>query len=82
MGHSLESAGLKIERLRAELEVAVRDPTGFQVCVGGAVHERQDLDDWAETGVTRLIVSPWTRSRDAVAGLERLASVAELSPGR
>jgi hypothetical protein len=44
------------------------------------VRARRDLDEWAGVGVTRLIVSPWTRSREAVAGLERLASVAGLSP--
>lgn len=82
MGHTPESAGLMIERLHAQLDAAGRDPAGFQVCVGGTVRERRDLDLWAGLGVTRLIVSPWTRSRDAVAGLERLASVVGLSARR
>jgi probable F420-dependent oxidoreductase len=80
MGHTPESARLAIARLHDALEAAGRDPAGFQVCVGGAVRARRDLDEWAGEGVTRLIVSPWTRSREAVAGLERLASVAGLSP--
>jgi probable F420-dependent oxidoreductase len=81
MGHTPESARLRVHRLHEELDAAGRDPAGFQICVGGAVREQRDLAEWAEIGVTRLIVSPWTRGREAVAGLERLASVTELSPG-
>ncbi|MFC7105548.1 hypothetical protein ACFQQB_37080 [Nonomuraea rubra] len=33
-----------------------------------------EVDDWAALGVERLIVRPWTRSRDAVS---RLAAFAE-----
>jgi probable F420-dependent oxidoreductase len=74
MGHTLESATAQIERLHRELETNGRSLDGFQVCLGGAVDSAADADRWEAIGVTRLIVSPWRRSPDAVAGLQAFAT--------
>jgi probable F420-dependent oxidoreductase len=69
MGHTFESAATQIARLGRELEANGRTLDGFQVCLGGAVDSVADVERWEEIGVTRLIVSPWRRSPDAVSGL-------------
>ena len=74
MGHDFESGARQVERLRALLGDAGRDARQFQFCLDGTA----DLERWEAIGVTRLIVSPWARSREAAAGLERFAQVAGL----
>jgi probable F420-dependent oxidoreductase len=73
MGHDAASAAAVVANLDGLLAECGRDRAGFQVCVGGRVDGPADLDRFAAAGVTRVLVSPWERSRDAVAGLERLA---------
>jgi probable F420-dependent oxidoreductase len=73
MGHTFESAVEQVDRLRRELDAHDRDPSTFQIVVGGAVHGARDREQWERLGVTRLIVSPWRRSADAVAGLKAFA---------
>jgi alkanesulfonate monooxygenase SsuD/methylene tetrahydromethanopterin reductase-like flavin-dependent oxidoreductase (luciferase family) len=80
MGHDLESGARRIARLRALVAEAGRDPERFQVCLGGPVTGRDDVHRWEDLGVTRLIVSPWARSPQAVAGLRDFARLVGLSP--
>ena len=75
MGHTFESAAAQIARLDALRRDADR-PAGepdFQIIVGGAVESRDDVTRWEDLGVTRLIVSPWRRSNEALDGLRRFA---------
>ena len=44
-------------------------PNRFQIVLGGPVASRDDVQRWEELGVTRLIVSPWRRSPEAVDGM-------------
>jgi probable F420-dependent oxidoreductase len=74
MGHTFESATAQIARLRRELDARGRSLDGFQVCLGGAVDSSADVARWESIGVTRLIVSPWRRSPDAVEGLCEFAA--------
>jgi probable F420-dependent oxidoreductase len=76
MGHTIETARDQITRLDEHLAAAGRDRVadGFEVCCGGPVETADDLERWAAIGVTRLLVSPWRRSPDAVAGLESFAA--------
>jgi alkanesulfonate monooxygenase SsuD/methylene tetrahydromethanopterin reductase-like flavin-dependent oxidoreductase (luciferase family) len=74
MGHTIESATAQIERLRRELDRNDRSIDRFEVCLGGAVESPADVERWESIGVTRLIVSPWRRSPDAVDGLTTLAA--------
>jgi alkanesulfonate monooxygenase SsuD/methylene tetrahydromethanopterin reductase-like flavin-dependent oxidoreductase (luciferase family) len=75
MGHTFESAAAQIKKL-TELRRQYDRPPGepdFQVIVGGAVESRADVDHWEDLGVTRMIVSPWRRSKEAIDGLRRFA---------
>jgi probable F420-dependent oxidoreductase len=76
MGHTFESAAAQIAVLRAlQSEHGPRsgsDPD-FQIVIGGAVESRGDVARWEDLGVTRLIVSPWRRSSEAIDGLRRFA---------
>jgi probable F420-dependent oxidoreductase len=75
MGHTLESGAAQIERLRSLLaEYSRPEQDGqFEIVLGGSVESRDDVTRWEEIGVTRMIVAPWARSREAIAGLRRLA---------
>jgi probable F420-dependent oxidoreductase len=76
MGHTFESAAAQIDRLRALLAEHQRPTAGdpaFQIIVGGAVESRADVTRWEDLGVTRMIVSPWRRSSEAIDGLRRFA---------
>jgi probable F420-dependent oxidoreductase len=73
MAHTPESAAGQIEELRSRLVEYGRDPSSFEVVLGGPVGSRDDVRRWEDLGVTRMIVSPWRRSPDAVDGLRRLA---------
>jgi len=75
MGHTFESAAAQIKLLTGHRRLYERPPgePDFQIIVGGAVESRADVDRWEELGVTRLIVSPWRRSREAIDGLRAFA---------
>jgi hypothetical protein len=45
----------------------------FEITVMGEVGSRADLAQWGEAGVTRVVVSPWKRTREAADGMRRLA---------
>ena len=84
MGHTVESAAVSIEKLR-ELRKLRPDPGDepdrpLQICVGGPVRSRDDVQRWEEIGVTRLVVAPWSRSPDAVDGMTRYAELVGLTP--
>jgi probable F420-dependent oxidoreductase len=75
MGHTLESAPAQIDRLRALRADGPRADEPMQICLGAAVTSRDDVARWEDLGVTRLIVSPWRRSPEAVESLQRFADV-------
>jgi probable F420-dependent oxidoreductase len=77
---SPEVASAKVKQLEEWRAEAGRADLPFEVCLGGDVAGPDDLTRWAEAGVDRLIVAPWARSREAVAGLERLADTVGLEP--
>ncbi len=76
MGHTFASAAAQIDTLRGLLAEQDRptaaDPP-FQIVLGGAVESRADVGRWEDLGVTRLIVSPWRRSSEAIDGLRAFA---------
>ena len=74
MAHTFESAAGQIATLRALLTEHGRDATAFQFVLGGPITSRYDVKRWEELGVTRMIVSPWRRSPEAVDGLRAFAA--------
>ena len=78
MGHTFESAAGQIARLRELRGEYDRDTAPFQICLGGPVANADDARRWEELGVTRLVVSPWRRSPDAVDGMRRFADLVGL----
>jgi probable F420-dependent oxidoreductase len=79
MSHDFDSGARQIATLRALLAEQGRDPSGFQFCLGGPVDSAADVDRWEALGVTRLIVAPWARSKEAVEGMRRFATEMQLS---
>ncbi len=73
MAHDFESGAAQIAKLREHLQAEDRDPDAFQYCLGGPVDSTSDVARWAEIGVTRLIISPWRRSREAIEGMQQFA---------
>jgi hypothetical protein len=74
MGHTFETAVPQLELLRRYLAEHERDPVGFQVVFGGPVNTAADITRWEDLGVTRLLVSPWRRSKEAITGLQEFAA--------
>jgi probable F420-dependent oxidoreductase len=78
MAHDFESGTAQIEKLRVLLGEQDRDPEDFQYCLGGPVESLDDVQRWADIGVTRLVISPWPRSRQAIDGMRRFAEMVGL----
>lgn len=74
--HTFESAEAPIARLRALLSDHGREDTDFQIVFICGVESREDIARWEDLGVTRLIVAPWRRSKEAIDGLRRFADLA------
>lgn len=66
--HTPQTAAPVIEQYRA-IEAAERPGHCGSITVCGEVNSADDLERWESLGVDRLVVSPWTRTRDAAAGL-------------
>jgi alkanesulfonate monooxygenase SsuD/methylene tetrahydromethanopterin reductase-like flavin-dependent oxidoreductase (luciferase family) len=74
MSHTPESAGRQVAKLRALCEEAGRVPEAVEVTCMGACDGPGDVAAWEAAGVDRLIVVPWRRTSDAVAGLSAFAA--------
>jgi hypothetical protein len=72
MNHSLDDLPASLTALARLSEQAGRDRP-VEVSLGGAVTTRGDVDRYAEAGVDRLMVRPWTRTREAIDALRRFA---------
>ena len=73
LDHTLESVREPLARLRALRVERESADTAFEICVGARPEEPSEIERWEEAGVTRLIVSPWRRSAEALDGLRRFA---------
>ena len=80
MGHTFDTAERQIARLDELRRESGRHDAAFQYCLGGAVTSKSDVSRWEELGVTRLVVSPWRRSPEAVDGVRRFAELVGLTP--
>ena len=73
MFHTPDSAAAQVARLRAAERAAGRTAPPCSVTVLGAVSSDADVEAWEAAGVDRLIVVPWSRSRDAVEAINAFA---------
>lgn len=73
MGHTPTSAARVVERLLELRQNHGRSNLAFSVTVGGEIGSFDDLEVWRTAGVDRVIVAPWSRSVEAVAGLREVA---------
>ncbi len=70
-----ESAAAQIATLRALLAENGRDPTHrSRSCSAVRSTSRDDVRRWEDIGVTRMIVSPWRRSPEAIEALADFAA--------
>jgi probable F420-dependent oxidoreductase len=72
MNHGLAELAGPLERIRRISEEAGR-AGALEVTLFATPTDGGDVERHADGGVTRLIVRPWDRSSDAVAGLRRFA---------
>jgi probable F420-dependent oxidoreductase len=70
--HTPESATTVVADYRS-IESSVRPGHRGVVSVTGACRDHDELARWRDAGVDRLIVAPWSRSRDALDGLRQFA---------
>lgn len=80
MAHTPDSVVAPIARLHELLAAAGRAVGGFEIAcyAPGIAGSRGDVDElarFAAAGVTRLIVAPWSRSRDALDGVRRFVDI-------
>ncbi len=74
LSHSPESVRAPVETLHRLREEHRRSDRPFTVSVGGSVSSEADVEAFAAAGVDRLIVSPWSRTREVLDGLRSFAS--------
>jgi probable F420-dependent oxidoreductase len=73
MAHTLESGAAQIGTLRDLLAEYGRESVPFQIVLGGPVRSVDDVRRWEDIGVTRMIVSPWRRSPEAIEAMKEFA---------
>lgn len=73
LDHTPQSVRDPVTRLRGMRDEAGLAGEPFTVTVGGRVSDESDVEGYTAAGVDRLIVSPWTRTRDVLPGLQAFA---------
>ena len=75
VGHTPETAGGQVERLRRLLADAGRGGAAFEMTVshGAGALTADDVERYAAAGVHRVVSVPWRRGREAEQGLQQLA---------
>ncbi|TDC79486.1 LLM class F420-dependent oxidoreductase [Actinomadura sp. 7K507] len=74
MNHPLEELPRSLARLGELAERAGRTAPIEITLPGERITRPEEVEPYARAGVTRLIVSPWNRSREALDGLRRFAA--------
>ncbi len=73
LGHTVESVAAPLARLRELRAACGREALPFeQICLA-RVGRRDEVARFEAAGITRLLVAPWDRSREALAGVRRFA---------
>jgi probable F420-dependent oxidoreductase len=72
MNHSLEELPAAVARLN-DLAAGAGRTAPVEITVPGQVESIEDVERHAAAGVTRILVMPWTSSREALDGMRRFA---------
>ena len=72
MNHGVDELAAPIARL-TEIADRCGRSTPVEVTLGGDVARPEDVERYAKAGVSRLIVRPWRRSKEALEGIQRFA---------
>ncbi len=75
LDHTFESAAELIAKLRKLLAEHGREGEPFEFIIGVNVQSRDEVERWEDVGITRLVVHPWRRSKEAIDGLRRFADL-------
>jgi probable F420-dependent oxidoreductase len=73
MENTLDTMRGKLALLDEALAAVGRDRSELEISVVGAVRDADDVARWADLGVDRLIMTPWTRSSTAIEELRTFA---------
>lgn len=74
------AAKAQVATLRSLLDDAGRPASAVEVTVAGTCDSPAELAEWERAGVDRLVVTPWSRSREAAAAIQAFAD-RMLDPG-
>jgi probable F420-dependent oxidoreductase len=78
MNHSLEQLPEGLRRLREIADAAGRT-TPIEITLNLPGTTAADLERYAEIGITRVVVKPWTKSGEAIDAITRFADEAGIS---
>ena len=70
MNHSLDELPAAITRLK-DLAAAAGRTTPIEITLPGQIESPEDVERYTAAGVTRILVMPWTSSREALDGMRR-----------
>ena len=73
MTHTPSTVAAQVKKLREYEAEEGRPDRPVAVTVMGKVDSKDDIERFADAGVSRLIVVPWARSREAIDGMKRFA---------
>lgn len=73
LDHTPESAAEKSREITELRERFGRPAGAFSITVGAAPEDDSDVERFSDAGVGRLIVGPWSRTREVPGALERFA---------
>jgi len=71
--HTPESIQLVIAQLKTLCAQAGKDFNALRILTQGQCHSKDELKRWQESGVTELVLSPWQKGSEAIAGLRHFA---------
>jgi probable F420-dependent oxidoreductase len=72
MNHSVDQVEASLSKIRSQREEAGRDPF-VELTMGLPVESPEDLKRYAAVGVTRVLVRPWSSTKDALEAIDRFA---------
>jgi len=73
MHHTPDTVTLQVKKLRELLQTGSREGETFTITCSSLAKDAEDVEAWERAGVDRLIVTPWTRSPEAIDAMRSFA---------